>query len=137
MLLDIGPLRHNTAYRRLFASQFISGLGTMVSYVAVPWQLYQLTHSNAQVQLTVFAPAPCWALQPAGRLLPPTTSKFSESSVVATGVPLACVNGSVVDPCVLATDNESSMRVPATNDDDVVAVNAVVLFADAFALMFG
>jgi len=51
MLLDTGPLRHNTAFRRLFASQFISGLGTMVSYVAVPWQLYQLTHSNAQVGL--------------------------------------------------------------------------------------
>jgi MFS family permease len=51
MLLDINPLRHNTAFRRLFASQFISGLGTMVSYVAVPWQLYELTHSNAQVGL--------------------------------------------------------------------------------------
>jgi MFS family permease len=51
MLLDISPLRHNTAFRRLFASQFISGLGAMVSYVAVPWQLYQLTHSNAQVGL--------------------------------------------------------------------------------------
>ncbi len=51
MLIDIGPLRHNTAFRRLFASQFISGLGTMVSYVAVPWQLYELTRSNAQVGL--------------------------------------------------------------------------------------
>ncbi|RQP21883.1 MFS transporter [Piscinibacter terrae] len=51
MFLDTGPLRHNTSFRRLFASQFISGLGTMVSYVAVPWQLYQLTHSNAQVGL--------------------------------------------------------------------------------------
>jgi len=51
MLLDLGPLRHNTAFRRLFASQFISGLGTMVSYVAVPWQLYELTRSNAQVGL--------------------------------------------------------------------------------------
>ncbi|MBB2483628.1 MFS transporter [Mitsuaria sp. WAJ17] len=51
MLLDLGPLRHNTAFRRLFASQFISGLGTMVSYVAVPWQLYELTRSNGQVGL--------------------------------------------------------------------------------------
>ena len=51
MLLDISPLRSNTAFRRLFASQFISGLGTMVSYVAVPWQVYALTHSNAQVGL--------------------------------------------------------------------------------------
>lgn len=51
MLLDIRPLRDNVAFRRLYASQFISGLGTMVSYVAVPWQLYELTHSNAQVGL--------------------------------------------------------------------------------------
>ena len=51
MLIDIAPLRHNAAFRRLFASQFISGLGTMVSYVAVPWQLYELTRSNAQVGL--------------------------------------------------------------------------------------
>ena len=51
MFLDVGPLRHNTAFRRLFASQFISGLGTMVSYVAVPWQLYELTRSNALVGL--------------------------------------------------------------------------------------
>ena len=51
MILDIGPLRHNVAFRRLFASQFISGLGSMVSYVAVPWQIYELTRSNAQVGL--------------------------------------------------------------------------------------
>jgi MFS family permease len=51
MLIDIGPLRHNTGFRRLFASQFISGLGTMVSYVAVPWQIYELTRSNASVGL--------------------------------------------------------------------------------------
>jgi MFS family permease len=51
MFLDTAPLRHNTSFRHLFTSQFISGLGTMVSYVAVPWQLYQLTHSNAQVGL--------------------------------------------------------------------------------------
>ena len=51
MFIDTGPLRRNPAFRLLFASQFISALGTMVSYVAVPWQLYQLTHSNAQVGL--------------------------------------------------------------------------------------
>ena len=51
MLLDLGPLRTNLAFRRLFVSQFVSGLGTMVSYVAVPWQLYELTRSNALVGL--------------------------------------------------------------------------------------
>jgi len=51
LLIDIRPLRRNAAFRLLFASQFVSALGTMVSYVAVPWQVYQLTHSNAQVGL--------------------------------------------------------------------------------------
>jgi len=51
LFIDIGPLRRNPAFRLLFASQFVSALGTMVSYVAVPWQVYQLTHSNAQVGL--------------------------------------------------------------------------------------
>ncbi|MBH9576286.1 MFS transporter [Inhella proteolytica] len=51
MLLDIGPLRRDRAFALLFFSQLVSGLGTMVSYVAVPWQLYELTHSNAQVGL--------------------------------------------------------------------------------------
>jgi MFS family permease len=51
MLIDIRPLQQNTAFRRLFASQFISGLGTMVSYVAVPWQVYELTRSNGLVGL--------------------------------------------------------------------------------------
>lgn len=39
LLPDIAPLRHNLAFRRLLASQFISGMGTMVSDVALPWQL--------------------------------------------------------------------------------------------------
>jgi MFS family permease len=51
MFIDIRPLQQNTAFRRLFASQFISGLGTMVSYVAVPWQVYELTRSNGLVGL--------------------------------------------------------------------------------------
>lgn len=51
MFFDIGPLRRNVAFRCLFAGQFSSGLGTMVSYLAVPWQLYELTRSNAHVGL--------------------------------------------------------------------------------------
>ncbi|CAN5130113.1 MFS transporter [soil metagenome] len=55
MFIDIGPLRRNPDFRLLYASQFVSALGTMVSYVAVPWQLYQLTHSNAQVGMLALA----------------------------------------------------------------------------------
>jgi MFS family permease len=51
VIIDIRPLRYNEAFRLLFASQFVSAMGTMVSYVAVPWQVYQLTRSNAYVGL--------------------------------------------------------------------------------------
>lgn len=44
MWLDLSPLRsHN--YRLLFTSQLVSSLGTMMTYVALPYQVHQLTHS--------------------------------------------------------------------------------------------
>jgi MFS family permease len=49
MLIDISPLKKYRDYRLLFIGQLISFLGTMVSYMAVPYQVYQLTHSTALV----------------------------------------------------------------------------------------
>ncbi|HEX5105783.1 MAG TPA: MFS transporter [Pirellulaceae bacterium] len=49
MFIDITPLRNNRDFRLLFAGQLISFLGSMVSYMAVPYQVYQLTQSNAMV----------------------------------------------------------------------------------------
>lgn len=49
MLIDIGPLKRNRDFRLLFIGQLISFLGSMVSYMAVPYQVYQLTKSNALV----------------------------------------------------------------------------------------
>ncbi len=49
MLLDVSPLSRYRDYRLLFIGQLISFLGTMVSYMAVPYQVYALTHSNAWV----------------------------------------------------------------------------------------
>ncbi len=45
MWLDIGPLKRNRDYRLLFFGQFVSSLGTMTSYVAVPYQIYEITKS--------------------------------------------------------------------------------------------
>ncbi len=45
MWLDLGPLKRHRNFRLLFTSQFVSGFGTMTSYVAVPYQIYQLTDS--------------------------------------------------------------------------------------------
>jgi MFS family permease len=49
MLIDITPLKNNRDYRLLFIGQLISFLGSMVTYMAVPYQVYELTHSNAMV----------------------------------------------------------------------------------------
>jgi MFS family permease len=49
MLIDISLLRRHRDFRLLFIGQLISFLGSMVSYMAVPYQVYQLTKSNALV----------------------------------------------------------------------------------------
>jgi MFS family permease len=49
MFIDISPLRRHRDFRLLFVGQLISFLGSMVSYMAVPYQVFQLTKSNAMV----------------------------------------------------------------------------------------
>lgn len=49
MLLDITPLKVSRDYRLLFFGQLISFFGTMMSFVAIQWQMFSLTKSNAMV----------------------------------------------------------------------------------------
>jgi MFS family permease len=55
MLMDIMPLRSYRDYRLLFLGQSISFIGSMVTYVAVPYQMYQLTKSSLSVGLVGLA----------------------------------------------------------------------------------
>jgi MFS family permease len=48
--VDTTPLRHRD-FRLLFWGQLVSFLGSMLTYVAVPYQVYQLTHSPLMVGL--------------------------------------------------------------------------------------
>jgi MFS family permease len=48
--MDFSPLRHRD-YRLLYAAQFVSLLGTMITYVALPYQMYRLTGSSWSVGL--------------------------------------------------------------------------------------
>lgn len=48
---DITPLRESPPFRRLFAGQAISLAGTQVTQVAVPLQVYAITHSSLDVGL--------------------------------------------------------------------------------------
>lgn len=51
MLLDLTPLRISRDYRLLFFGQLISFFGTMMTFVVVPVQMFQLTRSNLYVGL--------------------------------------------------------------------------------------
>jgi MFS family permease len=47
--VDLGPLRHSRDYRLLAIGGFVSGLGTQVTLVALPFQVYVLTRSSFDV----------------------------------------------------------------------------------------
>jgi MFS family permease len=49
LAIDVGPLRRHHDFRLLFAGQAVTFLGSMITYVAIPYQLYQLTHSSFAV----------------------------------------------------------------------------------------
>jgi len=51
MLIDLSPLRRHRDYRFVFGGQFVSALGSFLTYVAVPVQIYDLTKSSAMVGL--------------------------------------------------------------------------------------
>lgn len=51
MLLDITPLKVSRDYRLLFFGQLISFFGSMMTFIVVPVQMYQLTESSLYVGL--------------------------------------------------------------------------------------
>lgn len=51
MLADVRPLRESAEYRRLWLAGALSGMGTRMTGVAVPVQVYTLTHSSLAVGL--------------------------------------------------------------------------------------
>ncbi|HEV7699228.1 MAG TPA: MFS transporter [Pyrinomonadaceae bacterium] len=64
MLLDLSPLKASRDYRLLFIGQMVSFFGSMMTFIVVPWQMYQLTGSNAMVgylELAEFVPMFCLA----------------------------------------------------------------------------
>jgi MFS family permease len=50
-LIDLSPLRRHRDYRLLYAGQTLSFIGSMLSYVAVPYQVFELTRSSLWVGL--------------------------------------------------------------------------------------
>ena len=69
LLIDVTPLRRSRDLRWLVAGELVSVLGNQLTTVAVPVQVYQLTHSSLDVGLVSLAPLfPLIAGRAAGRL---------------------------------------------------------------------
>ncbi|PYS95878.1 MAG: MFS transporter, partial [Acidobacteria bacterium] len=49
LALDLTPLRRSREFRLLFAGQAVSFFGSMMTFVAVPWQVFQITKSSFAV----------------------------------------------------------------------------------------
>jgi hypothetical protein len=46
LFVDTRPLQESPEYRRLWIGQSLSAIGSMITVVAVPVQIYDLTHSS-------------------------------------------------------------------------------------------
>jgi MFS family permease len=53
--MDLTPLRMSRDFRALMAGQLVSTLGTQLTAVAVPYQVYSITHSSLDVGLVSLA----------------------------------------------------------------------------------
>ncbi|HYY98404.1 MAG TPA: MFS transporter [Pyrinomonadaceae bacterium] len=51
LAIDLTPLRASREFRLLFAGQAVSFFGSMMTFVALPWQMYRLTGSPLAVGL--------------------------------------------------------------------------------------
>jgi MFS family permease len=49
ILVDTTPLRESRDFRLLFSGQLVSTLGTQLTFVAISYQVYSMTHSSLQV----------------------------------------------------------------------------------------
>src|SRR5260221_12390074 len=47
--IDVSPLRRHRDFRLLFVGRLVSFFGSMITVVAVPYQVYQLSHSTLLV----------------------------------------------------------------------------------------
>ncbi len=54
-LLDFSLLKRNRAYALLYSGQFVSFMGTMITMVALPFQVYEITHSTIMVGMLSLA----------------------------------------------------------------------------------
>lgn len=90
--LDLTPLRTSRDFRMLFAGQLVSGFGSSISYVVLPWQMYQLTKSTLYVGLIGLAEfVPMLLLALVGGALADAVDRRKLILFAECGLALCCV----------------------------------------------
>lgn len=88
---DLSPLRASREYRLLYAGQFVSSFGSAISYVVLPWQLYQLTKSTVAVgMLGIVEFVPMFALSFVGGVLADYIDRRRLILLTEIGLALCC-----------------------------------------------
>ncbi len=90
--LDLTPLRESREYRLLFTGQFVSAFGSAITYVILPWQMFQLTQSTLYVGLLGLAEFfPMFFLSFAGGALADAIDRRKLILTAECGLALCCV----------------------------------------------
>jgi MFS family permease len=107
ILVDTTPLRESRDFRLLFIGQLVSMLGTQLTVVAIPYQVYSMTHSSLQVgaislaQLFPFL-AGALAAGPLGDAMDRRPMMIWTSVVLALTSGAMAVNAAVPHPSLVA-----------------------------------
>ena len=155
--IDLTPLRSSPPFRRLFFGQAISFVAGEITWVAVPYQLFQLTHSTLYVgllYLTTLVPllvAPIVGGAVADAVDRRRLLLYSEIGFALVSVALA-VNASLAQPRVWAlyvldffgtlvfsfgTPSMRSLLPRIVPEDQLVAANALESLYGNFAAVAG
>src|ERR1700690_2052344 len=51
LLVDLEPVKRDRDFRMIWLGQLVNGLGRQVTVVALPFELWQLTHSSLSIGL--------------------------------------------------------------------------------------
>jgi MFS family permease len=107
ILVDTAPLRDSRDFRLLFGGQLVSTLGTQLTVVAIPYQVYSLTHSSLQVgaislaQLVPFL-AGALAAGPIGDMADKRRIMVGTSAAMMLTSGALAVNAAVAHPSLVA-----------------------------------
>jgi predicted MFS family arabinose efflux permease len=121
--VDLGVLRENRGLRLLISGELISGLGSQAALVAVPFQIYTLTHSPALVGLLGMAElipivvCSLFAGAAADRFERRRLMFAAQSAIAASAAALAAISFSGDPPVVLIFGFAALLAAGSTVDN--------------------